>query len=281
MFKLGEYYEDEAKFIAGYLKDVGFKVEIKGSAEASIDITASIQGRLSELKGKIEILDKFERFLAALKAVVEKASTEESFGELFLTELDPGWKDKRDQFNRIQELGEEVDEETRQNLTRSMAEWIVSTDFVEKVIENNDIKLGEPVEGRLDDPILSIPVNPDDYEDDPMLRKRIDVNLTKIYEVYLDEFYTSLFREIDDDFQEEYYREYLKIMSLGLLIDGLVEEPSKGKIDIEEFADRCVLEVGDKDVLSIDGSLAAEEIARSLEKNGILKMKGDTIKWKA
>lgn len=281
MFKLGEYYEDEAKFIAGYLKDVGFKVEIKGSAEADIDITASIQGRLSELKGKIKILDKFERFLAALKAVVEKASTEESFGELFLTELDPGWKDKRDQFNRIQESGEEVDEETRQNLTRSMAEWIVSTDFVEKVIENNEIKLGEPVEGRLDDPILSIPVNPDDYEDDPMLRKRIDVNLTKVYEVYLDEFYTSLFREIDDDFQEEYYREYLKIMSLGLLIDGLVEEQSKGKIDIEEFADRCVLEVGDGDVLSIDGSLVAEEIARSLEKNGILKMKGNTIKWKA
>lgn len=281
MFKLGEYYEDEAKFIAGYLRDAGFKVEIKGSAEATIDITASMQGRHSELKGKVEILDKFERFLAAIKAVVEKASTEESFRDLFLTEVDPGWMDKRDQFNRIQESGEEVDVETRRNLTRSMAEWIVSISFAEKVIENNDIKLGVPVDGRLDDPILSIPVNPDDYEDDPMLRKRIDVNLTKVYEVYLDEFYTPLFREIDDDFQEEYYREYLKIMALGLLIDDLVEEPSKGKVDIEDFADRCVLEVGDKDILSIDGSLVAEEIARSLEKNGIIKMKGDTIKWKA
>jgi hypothetical protein len=33
-------------------------------------------------------------------------------------------------------------------------------------------------------------------------------------------------------------------------------------------------------VMSIDGSLVAEEIARSLEKSEMLKMKGNTIKWK-
>jgi len=32
--------------------------------------------------------------------------------------------------------------------------------------------------------------------------------------------------------------------------------------------------------MSIDGSEVAEEIARSLEKNGMLKMKGNSIKWK-
>jgi hypothetical protein len=36
-----------------------------------------------------------------------------------------------------------------------------------------------------------------------------------------------------------------------------------------------------RNVLSIDGSQVAEEIARSLEKKGILKMKGNMIKWKA
>ena len=33
-------------------------------------------------------------------------------------------------------------------------------------------------------------------------------------------------------------------------------------------------------MLDIDGSLAAEELARSLEKNGIIKAKGDIIKWR-
>jgi hypothetical protein len=52
-------------------------------------------------------------------------------------------------------------------------------------------------------------------------------------------------------------------------------------MDIEEFADKCVVDLGTWNVLSIDASLVAEEIARSLEKKGILKMKGNTIKWKA
>jgi hypothetical protein len=30
MFKVGEYSEDEAKSVAAYLKDAGFKVDIKG-----------------------------------------------------------------------------------------------------------------------------------------------------------------------------------------------------------------------------------------------------------
>ncbi len=34
------------------------------------------------------------------------------------------------------------------------------------------------------------------------------------------------------------------------------------------------------DLLEIDGSCAAQELARSLEKNGVLKVKGDSIKWK-
>ena len=70
-------------------------------------------------------------------------------------------------------------------------------------------------------------------------------------------------------------------MALAKVIKSLVEQPAKGKMDIEDFADRCVVDLGDRNVLSIDASLVAEEIARSLEKKGILKMKGNTIKWTA
>jgi len=34
------------------------------------------------------------------------------------------------------------------------------------------------------------------------------------------------------------------------------------------------------DILEIDGSEAAEELARFLEKGRIIKVKGDSIKWK-
>jgi hypothetical protein len=282
MFKVGEYYEDEAKSVAGYLRDAGFKVDIKGLVKARTDITASLQGRQSELKGKIDAFERYERFLAAIKSAVEKGATQESFSDLFLTILDPSWKDKREKFKELQDSSEEVDEEPSLDVIESIAEWVVAMDFAEKVVEINDIKLGEPMNGRLDDPLISIPVNPADYEpEDSMLRERVDVDLVKTYEISIDEFYTPLFQKIDEEFGEKYHEEYLQIMALGLLIDDLVDEPSEGKVDIEDFAERCILDFGDKDILSIDASLVAEEVARSLEKNGIIKMKGSTIKWRS
>jgi len=282
MFKVGEYYEDEAKSVAGYLRDAGFKVDIKGLVQARTDITASLQGRHSELKGKIDAFERYERFLAAIKSAVEKGATQESFRDLFLTMLDPSWKDKREKFKELQDSSEEVDEDAGQDVIKSIAEWIVAMDFAENVLEINDIKLGEPMDGRLDDPLIRIPVNPADYEPgDSMLRERVDVDLVKKYEISIDEFCTPLFQRIDEEFGEKYHEEYLQIMALGLLIDDLVDEPSEGKMDIEDFAERCILDFGDRDILSIDASLVAEEVARSLEKNGIIKMKGSTIKWKS
>ena len=59
-----------------------------------------------------------------------------------------------------------------------------------------------------------------------------------------------------------------------------MERAEKGKMDIDDFADLCYLEMGDKNTMTVDASLVAEEIARSLEKTGMLKVKGDIIKWK-
>ncbi|VVB67995.1 Uncharacterised protein [uncultured archaeon] len=213
---------------------------------------------------------------------MEEGATQESFRDLFLTMLDPSWKEKRDKFKELQDSSEEVDEDARLEVIKSIAEWAIALDFAENVIEINDIKLGEPMGSRLDDPVISIPVNPADYEDDEsMLRERVDVDLIKTYEISIDEFYTPLFERIAEEFGEEYREEYLQIMALGLLIGDLVDEPSTGKMDMEDFAERCILDFGDKDILSIDASLVAEEVARSLEKNGIIKIKGSTIKWRS
>lgn len=105
--------------------------------------------------------------------------------------------------------------------------------------------------------------------------------MEKVYEITIDEASAPFYHDIDDEFRDEYHLEFMKIMSLAKVIQYLVEQPAKGKMDIEEFADKCVVDLGNWNVLSIDASLVAEEIARSLEKKGILKMKGNTIKWKA
>ena len=282
MFKVGEYSENEAKIIAGYLKDAGFKVDVKGLVVAKMDVTASLQGKLSEMKERDEFSLKYERFLAAIKAAVEKASTQEDFRDLFMGELDPNWREIRDSFRLLKDSSEDVDEKTPEEVGKSMAEFILALSFAEDVLNLNNVTLGMPIGSSFDDPVISIPVRHNDFDlDDPLQRERVDVDMEKVYEITIDEASAPFYHDIDDEFRHEYQQEFMKIMALAKVIKYLVEQPAKGKMDIEDFADRCVVDLGDRNVLSIDASLVAEEIARSLEKKGILKMKGNTIKWKA
>ena len=282
MFKVGEYSEDAAKPIAAYLKDAGFKVDVKGLVVAKMDVTASLQGKLSEMKERDEFSLKYERFLAAIKAAVEKASTQDEFRDLFMSELDPNWREIRDKFRLQADSSEDMDEKTPEEVGRSMAEFIFALSFAEDVLNLNKIPLAMPIGSMLDDPVISIPIRRNDFDpDDPVQRERIDVDMEKVYEITIDEASAPFYHDIDDEFRQEYQQEFMKIMALAKVIQYLVEQPVKGKMDIEEFADKCVVDLGTWNVFSIDASLVAEEIARSLEKKGILKMKGNTIKWKA
>jgi len=284
MFKVGEYCEEEAKYVASYLKDAGLKVDIKGLVTAQSELVTSLQGRASELREQGRISEKQESLIAAIKVALEKASEEKASEEkdirdLFMAELDPDWKSKEERITRLN--SEEIDEGAEEELLSSMAFFIMAAHFVSSFLDLNDIKLGEPMERQLEDPVVCIYVDPEDVDpEEPLLRERLEVGLNKIYEVCIDESTSALFEDIDEGFQEEYFEEYMVLMALGLLVEELVEHPEKGRIDIEGFAERCILEAGERFTLSIDASQAAEEIARSLEKKGILKMKGNSIKWK-
>jgi hypothetical protein len=49
----------------------------------------------------------------------------------------------------------------------------------------------------------------------------------------------------------------------------------------ESFRKKCQFAMERKgDILEIDGLEAVEELARSLERGGMIKIKGDSIKWK-
>ena len=50
---------------------------------------------------------------------------------------------------------------------------------------------------------------------------------------------------------------------------------------MKAFSERCDFEMENNgDLLELKGRRAAGELARSLEKNDIIKVKGDSIKWK-
>ncbi|MCK9405734.1 MAG: hypothetical protein M0Q47_04920 [Methanothrix sp.] len=280
MFKLGEYYEEEATRVANYLRDAGFKVDVKGLVTAQSEFVAFLQGKASELRERGKISDKHEKFISAMKTVLEKASNDEELRDLYLTELDPDWRTKRDRMNE-KDL-EEADEKTRDEIFESLAYSIVAMDFAKDLYNLNNLKVGEPAGDRLDDPVANIYIKPQEADpEDPLLNERLEVDLEKMYVVSIDESSSALFRDIDEDFQENYYQEYQLITALGLVVEDLLECPEKGKMDIEDFAERCILDVGSRFTMSVDASLVAEEIARSLEKRGMLKIKGNTIKWKA
>lgn len=280
MFKVGEYCEEDAMHLASHLKDAGIKVDVKGLVKARSEFMAFLQGKASELRERGKITERHESFISAMKVALEKASDDDDLRDQYLTELDPDWKAKRERLNE-KDL-EEADEKTREELFASLAFFIVALDFANNLIDLNGIKTGVPVGDKLNDPVISIRVDPQEIDpEDPLLKERLEVDLEKIYEVSIDESSSALFRDIDEDFQEEYYQEYLMIMALGAMIEDLVECQEKGKMDIDDFAEMCILDIGERLTVSIDASMVAEEIARSLEKRGILKIKGNTIKWKS
>jgi hypothetical protein len=294
MFKLGEYYEGETKPIVNYLKDAGIKVEQKTCLYAILDDSDYLEGRLSELRGEIKEIEIYERYLVALRAALAKSATPDDVKDQFYCELDPVWAEKKRQAEAIlknpsAELSEEDKEAARKKLmeimdeisTKDAVEMAKAFDFAVMTLSRNEILPDQDIGDRLADPILRIMINPDEFKDHKLLRKTFFVDFEKQYELYIDEFSAPLYEEIDEEFEDSYPEEYFKIRALGILMKDLAEEASPGKIDMESFAERCDLELENQgNILAIDGTDVAEEIARVLEKNGVIKVKGDMIKWR-
>lgn len=288
MFLLGEYYEDEARDIAERLKEVGMKVDIRTFTVSELELFHYLEGRMSVLKGKLEetYYARYERYLNALRKVLAEGVSPEDFGERFHLELDPQINEKRMQFAEI--LKADLPEEEREAKMKAFAgikadllDVYDAEAFVDSVLDRNDFQIGEDVGSKLDDPILRVFDDKGDLEEESELARTTTVfTVEPRAQVFVDEFYAVLAEELDDDFKDEYEREYLSLFFLGKLISDL-KEPSPGKVDMEAFRGRCEFEMEKSgDLLEIDGSCAAEELARSLEKNGIIKVKGDSVKWK-
>jgi len=287
MFKLGEYYEDVARDIADYLKDAGMKVDIRTFTASRLELFDYLEGRMSEIKGEIEEkqYERYARYLDALRKILAEGATAEDFRERLQLELDPQVNEKRKQFCEILEgsLSQEEREAKMQNSSEIMADLMDVSNaesFINAVLERNEIQIGEAVGNRLDDPILRIFADPEEDEENRLARTTTVFTVEPRAEVYVDEFSAILSEEMGEEFEDEYHDEYMLLVFLGKLISDLTE-PSPGKMDMKAFSERCEFQMENNgDLLEIDGSRAAEELARSLEKNGIVKVKGDSIKWK-
>ncbi|MFZ2471780.1 MAG: hypothetical protein WAW52_07540 [Methanothrix sp.] len=289
MFYLGEYDEETAKDIKSYLDKAGLKVETRSCLEMEEETTYTIKDNLSAIK-KLEVdCSQFERYLSALRSVLPQA-TPENFGAIFLKELDPLMMEKRDKILALSENPESLSPEDRESLKFGSEEWMNNAlsisrarTFSDMVLALNDIKIGETVENKLDDPVLEITVDPEDYENRPeKMSCNIDFYLEKSVNIFVDEFTTPLASDLNDEFWDEYPSEAQRLKVLGLLIEKLATSPTSRKMDFAEFAEECNMTLEDDgSVLNVYGEDVAEELARVLEKSGVVKWKGDKLKWKS
>jgi len=297
MFKLNDCFEEDAKSIADHLRKAGIKVELKPSIDASVDTGDFLQGRFSELKVDIkdkEIIENYERYINALKKVLESKPSSEDFQEKYLKELFPSIDEVRTKLRTMREQAEhnedsikakELADELRETVSETaeiFAEGEKAKAFAVSALSLNEIEPGEDVDRRLEDPVVAIPVDLEDYGmDHPRAKRVVSVFLDKCYELYVDEFSVIHSGRLDDEFIERYADEDLKIKSLSLLLTDLIENHSSDKMDLETFEDNCVFVADSKNrTLRVIGYYVADDIAKILEKNGMIKIKEDTIKWK-
>lgn len=290
MFKLGEYDEVVAADIAAYLKEAGVRVEMKPSICAFMESAIYMEGRLSQLKERIEDFEVYGRYIEALKSVLAEGVVAEDFAERYLLTLDPSWKDKKGEMAEFLEDGSVISEgeddspEVLVDRAADLLEKLDALQFMGTALELNEIEIGGDPRGELgDDPVFRIPVDPYECDpDDELIKPILAIRLDKRVEVRLDEMTTPLAKDVDDEFADEYPEEYFMISSIGMTIERLLDPPGdSNKIDLDEFRDILVFEEDMEDfVMMVDGTAVAEEIARTLKKDGVIKIKGDKIVWK-
>ena len=289
MFYLGEYDEDTAKEIKRHLDKAGLKVEAKSCLVIDEETTYYLKDKMSAISELTEEdTSQFKRYLGAMKSVLPQA-TPDNFEDLYLKELFPDFIEKRDKIAALSTSSEGTPEEEKKSLefgSEELEECTLkakdATSFSGMILRFNEIKIGEPAEDKLEDPVLLLLISPENFDTRPkQLKYDIDFYLDKSVTVYVDEFTAPLTDDIDEDFWDKYPSEAQRLKVLGLLIEKLATSPSSRKMDFAEFAEECVLNIKDEDsTVNVDGLDVAEELARVLEKSGVIKRKGDKIKWK-
>lgn len=285
MFKLGEYDGDEASWIVQQLKKAGIKADIRPSFVPIREEYEALEGRASQLRGLVEDFDQYERYLEALREALQQGLSGEEFRNAYLGRIIPSWPEMKTALSDLaKDEGDEdtnLDETRREELQDAFIEATYSLEFAQAVMDMNGIHMGDPGQS-MDDPILLIRADLSRFETPPEQARHLhSFCMQKVFDIFVDEFSTTVSDTMAPEFMERYPDEYLSLRLLGMLLMDLMDREAPLRMDMEEFESLCQLEIKNgQDVISIDASGMAAEIARILEKNDIIKLKGDKIKWR-
>lgn len=308
MFLLGVYYEDEARDVADYLKDAGMKVDIKTFTASNVETSYFLEGRMSELFAVLTEEDKqdYGRYLAALRKVLAEGAGEDDWSDRLADEIDPNREENREKLLDLlsehspkwkqaeqkspgesnqsgeaspSEDADQAKEEAESRVIKTLVDVTNARSFAELALERNNFRWGEDGAALPDDPILRVRDESED-EEAPMSRTTTTFSIEPRAIIFVDEYYSVLVDELDDDFRDEYPTEYSRLNFLAKIV-GSLEDGTQGKEDMDSFCERSQMKMEIKgNILELDASDAVEELARSMEKNGVIKVKGDRIKWK-
>lgn len=176
-----------------------------------------------------------------------------------------------------EDVDQAKDEQSR--IFKTILDVANAKSFAELVLERNNFPWGEDGAALPDDPILRVSDESEDEESE-LSRTTSTFSVEPRAMILVDEYYSVLVDELDDDFRDEYPKEYSRLIFLAKII-GSLEEPSQDKEDMDSFCERSQMKKEiEGNILELDASEAVEVLARSMEKNGVIKIKGDRIKWK-
>jgi len=293
MIKLGDYGEDEAKRLINDLSKAKIKYDTRIHFMIDHFKTDCLEGRFSELKKVLKDTQKIEQTLNILRTVLGRKPEPDKFKELFLKEYNPLREAEKSQIaeilNRVSGNFQALDENDKNKISQI---FLKASDDEQayyeanSILHRNKIEIGEEIAGRLDDPIVRATRNLKDLgleKDHPLVKQTVIISAQKEVEVFIDEFTTilALKGDFDVSFFDRFPAECSKISVLGSLLGELSKRPSSGKLSMDEFTKKCAKEFDNNGSLIIaDFQEYAADLARILEKNGIVKLKGNSIKWK-
>ena len=229
MFLLGEYDDDEARELADRLKEIGMTVEIRTFTASRMELFHFLEGRMSEIKGELDEADfqRYERYFAALRKVVAEGAGPDDFGERLLLAIDPQYQEKQNQFQKIVEGNESEGEnlvipDSPSAIIEGIIDISNAESFANLILERNKIQIGEDVGDKLDDPIWRVFDDTDEYDDEEsnLTRTTTIFTLEPRAQVFVDEFYTVLVEVMDEEFEEDFPEEYMRLVLYASCLRG-------------------------------------------------------------
>jgi hypothetical protein len=293
MIKLGDYSEEEAKKLIGDLRTAGIKYDTRSHFTITHLRKDSLEGRLSQLKEVLLDTQKIERTLETLKSVLAESPEPGKFKELFLKEYNPLRENEKKQIAEILHKADGNFQALEENDKNKINEIFLKASDDEQsyyeamsILHRNRIEIGDEIGDRLDNPIVRVTMDLGELgldRDHPLVKSTIIVSAQKEIAFFVDEFSAVLALNGDfaSDFFDRFPAECTKISLLGSLLHDLSIRPPSGKLSLDEFADKCAKEFdNDGNIIIADLQQMSADLARILEKNGIVKIKGNAIKWK-